>query len=91
MRKPLMLMRKKGLLGTLFGRHANSSRLSKSVGEFIGRVVYSAIHTYFDSTDNVRRATALALAADSKLGTFSAIIRPSNEYDLQQVFSAGTN
>jgi len=32
--KPLMLMRKRGLFGTFFGKHAGCSKLSKSVGAF---------------------------------------------------------
>lgn len=35
-RKPLMLMRKTGIAGSLMTKHANSTKmLSKSVGQFI--------------------------------------------------------
>ncbi len=37
MMKPVLYMRKKGLLGSNFADHAGINALSKSVGDFIGR------------------------------------------------------
>ncbi|MCK4704119.1 MAG: hypothetical protein KAT90_01450 [Gammaproteobacteria bacterium] len=73
MRKPLMLMRKRGLLGTLFGRHANSSRLSKSIGHYFDLIFGAS----FDGTNDfaLKSSDFSPTTGDSAEFIFAARIR----------------